>query len=279
MRLAVLTALTMAAFAANSLLNRAAVSADHADPGSFAVLRVAAGAVMLVLLVALRRRGLPLVSPRRIVGAGALALYMVGFSLAYLSLDAGLGALILFGVVQGVIFAYAALADRIPSLRQWIGAAIAFAGLGLVLWPQGAVPVPPAAALLMAAAGVGWGAYTLAGRGEPDPLAATAANFVWCLPVTAAAVWAAAPDWAMSGTGALLAVVSGAITSGLGYALWYSLVPALGAARSATVQLSVPVIAIAAGVALLGEPLGWTLAIGAALVIGGIALVTTAARG
>ena len=130
-----------------------------------------------------------------------------------------------------------------------------------------------------AVAGVGWGAYTLAGRGEPDPLAATAANFVWCLPVTAAAVWAAAPDGAMSGTGALLAVVSGAITSGLGYALWYSLVPALGAARSATVQLSVPVIAIAAGVALLREPLGWTLALGAALVIGGIALVTTAARG
>lgn len=273
MRLFLLTALTMIAFAANSVLNRMAVGGGQIGPGEFAVLRVLSGAAMLSLLAVVRHRPLPLWSRRRIVGAGALAIYMVGFSMAYLRLDAGLGALILFGVVQLGMFGFAALTGAMPTLRQCAGAAVAFAGLALALWPQGGLRADVPSVLLMVAAGAGWAAYTLAGRAEPDALAGTAANFLWCLPATALAIGIGGPLWGGGATGVALAVLSGAVTSGLGYALWYALVPQLGPARAATVQLSVPVIAIGAGVLLLSEPASGRLILGAALVLGGIFLI------
>lgn len=272
LRLALLVALTMAAFAANSLLNRAAVDSGAIGPAAFAAVRVLAGAVVLVALVLVRRQALPLWHRRRWAGALSLAAYMAGFSAAYLTLDAGVGALILFGVVQITMFALGALGGVAVSARQMAGAGVAFAGLAWVLWPAGGAQVPLTGALWMAAAGIGWGVYTLSGRGEPSALSATAANFCLALPLVALPlVWAADPvPVRLPGIG--LAVLAGGVTSGLGYALWYSLVPRLSAATAATVQLSVPVIALAAGAALLGEAPGWRLILGAAVVLGGIAL-------
>ncbi|MFC3614012.1 DMT family transporter [Lutimaribacter marinistellae] len=278
MRLVLLTALTMCAFAANSVLNRLAVDSSAADPGAFAALRVLAGAVMLAALVLLRGGTIPLGSRRRLVGAGSLTLYMVGFSLAYLSLDAGLGALILFGVVQIGIFAVSAMYKTVQTPRQILGALVAFAGLAWVLWPGAGAEADPFGALCMTLAGAGWAAYTLAGRAEPDALSATAANFVLAFPLTALALVVVNAGWSMTPSGAGLAILSGAVTSGLGYALWYRLVPRLAAPVTATVQLSVPVIALASGLLFLGESVPPALLVGAVVVLGGIALASFPTR-
>lgn len=272
MQVFLLTTLTMVAFAANSILNRFAVAGNLADPGAFALLRLSAGAAMLVCLVLWQHKPLPLFHRQRIVGAGALSLYMVAFSLAYLSLDAGLGALILFGVVQITMFGWTAISGAPPTGRQIIGAVVAFAGLTWILWPAGGLRVDPVGAGLMALAGLGWAAYTLAGRLETDALSATSANFVMALPVSAAVILILGTSLALTWEGGALAVISGAVTSGLGYALWYRLVPCLGSARAATVQLSAPAIAVLAGVLLLGEDLPLRLFFGGVLLLGGIAL-------
>ena len=278
MRLVLLTSLAMIAFAANSVLNRLAVDAGGIDPRSFALIRVMSGALMLALLALARRKSLPLRAPARIVGAGALALYMVGFSAAYLTLDAGLGALILFGVVQMTMFAVSALTGTPASGRQIVGAGIAFGGLDWVLWPGGAVVADAGGIVLMAAAGVGWAFYTLAGRREPDALSATAANFCYAAPLTLVAWLVIGGAVMVSPVGVALAVVSGSVTSGLGYALWYSILPRLSPSLAATVQLSVPVISLGGGVALLCEGASERVLLGGALVIGGIALIIQAFR-
>jgi drug/metabolite transporter (DMT)-like permease len=276
LRLAALVALVMAAFAANSLLNRAAVATGAADAAGFSALRLAAGAAVLQGLCLLRGRALRRHLRQAAFGAGSLTLYMLGFSLAYRSLDAGLGALILFGAVQITMFAWAALRGAAPAPLQWAGAGLAFAGLAFVLWPSGAVQVPPIGAALMAAAGLGWGAYTLAGRGEPDPLGATAGNFLWSAALVCPLVLAAGGLQGLTPHGALLAGVSGAVTSGLGYALWYRVLPRLDASLAATVQLSVPVIALAAGALLLQEAIGMQLILGTLMVLAGIFTVIRA---
>ncbi len=262
----------MCAFAANSILNRLAIDSGASDPAGFAVVRVLSGALVLAALVYARGATLPLRDKRRFVGAGSLSLYMIGFSVAYLTLDAGLGALILFGVVQITMFAAGALTGSAPTGRQISGAGIALAGLAYVLWPSGAVQVDLAGAGLMTAAGIGWAIYSIAGRSEPDALSGTAANFVVALPVTGLALLALGGDWQMTLAGYGLAALSGAVTSGLGYALWYRVLPQLAPAVAAIVQLSVPVIAIVAGIALLGEVASLRLLLGAGLVLGGIAL-------
>ncbi|MEL6618513.1 MAG: DMT family transporter [Pseudomonadota bacterium] len=274
MRLILLTCVTMVAFASNSLLNRAAIDSGAIDPSSFAVIRVAAGALALCMILTVRGGGLPVLAPGRALGALSLSLYMIGFSLAYVTLDAGLGALILFGTVQVTMFSWGALRGAPPNRRQLIGAGVAFAGLVLALWPKGgAAGSDLAGAGLMLLAGLGWAAYTLAGRGAQDPLAATAANFVVTLPIMLLLLVGAALHAAPSGIA--LAIVSGAVTSGLGYALWYHVLPQLTAQTAAVVQLSVPVIAIAAGALLLGESVGLPLILSAAMVLGGIALAVT----
>ncbi|KUJ79554.1 DMT family transporter [Ruegeria profundi] len=278
MRLFLLTALTMCAFAANSILNRLAIDTGASDPAGFAVVRVLSGALVLSILVWFRAGHLPLRNRRRIAGAGALSMYMIGFSIAYLTLDAGLGALILFGVVQITMFAVTSVTGSAPTRRQIAGAVIALAGLAYVLWPVGAVQVDPAGSLLMTAAGIGWAAYSLVGRSEPDALAGTAANFIVALPLTALALIVAGGEWRMTGAGYGLAIVSGAVTSGMGYALWYRVLPQLVPTTAAVVQLSVPIIAILGGVLLLGEVASLRLILGAALVLGGIALAVLRLR-
>ncbi len=274
MRLALLTALTMLAFAANSILNRAAVGAGHIEASDFALIRVIAGAVTLAALAILGKRQLALLLPSRLWGAVTLSLYLIGFSVAYLSLDAGLGALILFGGVQVTMFAGAALAgDALPA-RRWIGSGLAFAGLVWLLWPTGAVAVPIAAGLAMCVAALGWGLYSLAGRGSKDPLADTAANFLLAVPLCALTVLVmpeAAQTAPITLTGLILAVTSGAVTSGLGYALWYQLLPKLDASVAGLVQLCVPVIAVLGGIVLLSEPPSLRLIGAGVLVLGGIA--------
>lgn len=274
MRLALLTALTMLAFAANSILNRMAVGSYDIDAISFAVIRVMSGAVVLLTLALIQRRKLPMLAPGRIVGALALCLYLLGFSIAYIRLDAGLGALILFGCVQITMFAGAVAGGEPVPPARWIGAGIALAGLGWLVWPTGAVPVPVLGSLFMALAGVGWGLYSLAGRKAGDPLAATAANFLWAAPVCfllpmLLPVQLDATPTALRGI--VLACASGAVTSGLGYALWYAVLPRLDTAVAGLVQLTVPVIAILGGVVFLGEGVSLRLVAAAAVVLGGIA--------
>lgn len=270
MRLILLTSLTMAAFAMNSVLNRAAVDGGHADPAGFALVRVFSGAVVLGVILILRGGRPDVRTPRRWGGALALAVYMVGFSMAYLGLDAGLGALILFGTVQIALFLHAALTGAAPDRHQIAGAAVAFAGLVLALWPSGGAMGAVTGALFMVAAGLGWAAYTVAGRGALDPIAVTATHFLLCLPLLGVLLLGPVPSVTLSGWG--LAILSGGVTSGLGYALWYRVLPDLPGARAAVVQLSVPVIAIGLGASLLGEPVGLRVVLAAVLVLGGIAL-------
>ncbi len=263
--LILLTTVTMIAFAANSVLNRMALDGGLAGPGAFAAVRVVSGAAVLGALAQMRGGALDL-SP---VGAGSLALYVLGFSFAYVTLDAGTGALILFGGVQVTMFIGALiLGERIPA-RRWAGAAIAMGGLIWLLWPGQTAP-PVFGGLLMLAGALGWGIYSLAGRGAVDPLSLTAANFVWAVPVAVLA-WGLSQD-GMTGPGLVLAVVSGAVTSGLGYALWYRVLPQLGPSRAAVAQLTVPVLAAIGGFLILREDPSARLVIASALVLGGVLL-------
>jgi drug/metabolite transporter (DMT)-like permease len=271
MRLALLTTLTMIAFAANSLLNRQAVGTGGMDPSSFALIRVVAGAAVLATLASLRAGPRSTASSAGVVsGVVGLTLYLAGFSLAYISLDAGTGALILFGTVQITMFTGAALRGQALSAARAAGAALAFAGLLILLWP-GDTPVAVWPVLAMVSAGLGWGIYSLAGSGVANPLGRTALNFAFATPLIALLWWAMGAA-VLTGPGLWLAVVSGAVTSGLGYALWYAILPALGAQRAAVAQLTVPVIAALGGAVLLGETLGLRFAVACAFVLGGVAL-------
>lgn len=278
MRLFAIVALTMCAFAANSILNRIGVALQGMDPMDFATVRTGAGAAMLWILVMMRKAPRPaILSAKRFAGAAALTVYMIGFSWAYITLDAGLGALILFGVLQIVVFSWAVIeGGRIPLLR-WIGAGIALLGLCVLLWPSGDAKVPVGGAISMTIAGAAWAVYTLLGRAEADPLGATASNFLLCLPlVTLAMVWVGIGE--MPASGIITAIIAGALTSGLGYALWYRALPALPTTVAGIAQLSVPVIAVAAGVVFLSEPLSLRLIVAGGLVLGGIAVSLTARR-
>lgn len=272
MRILLLTSLTMLAFASNSILTRLAIDGGHADPYGFAVVRVLAGAVILLVIVRLRKEKVGLRDGKRMAGAVSLAVYMIGFSLAYLTLDAGLGALILFGVVQITMFGHAIWSGRSPTAFQSIGAAIAFGGLLLASWPGPDAVADPKGTLAMVCAGIGWAAYTISGRSARTALSATAASFTLCLPFLLVALSAFMTQLSPAGWG--LALLCGGLTSGLGYALWYTVLPALSPALAAIVQLSVPVLAIVAGALLLGEAITPTIVAAAVLVLSGIALAT-----
>jgi drug/metabolite transporter (DMT)-like permease len=272
MLLLCLTCLTMCAFAANSLLTRYAIDGGFADPGSFAILRVFSGALVLTLVLMAKRVPLRLLARERWAGAFSLSVYMIGFSIAYVSLDAGLGALILFGVVQITMFLHAVRTGAAPNGFQIGGALIAFAGLVIVLWPGTSAATDLLGAAAMVCAGLGWAAYTNAGRGATDPLEATAISFGQCLPVLLIVLLPFVSH--ITPMGLLLALVCGGITSGLGYALWYRVLPGLTPALAATVQLSVPVLAILAGAVFLQEALTLTTIVSAVMVLAGIALAT-----
>ena len=270
---ALLVAVVMVAFAANSVLNRMAVGQGLIDPAGFAVVRLAAGAAVLAGIAILRGGGVRGSVSGSVSGVCGLLVYLFGFSLAYGRLDAGTGALLLFGTVQVVMFAAAVLAREVVPVRRWAGVVLALLGLALLLAPAGQGGALAFAAMI--AAGAGWGVYSLAGRKAGDALAATAGNFVYALPVGVAlalgSAWVTGADvTAARPAGLALAVLSGAVTSGLGYALWYAVLPGLDRSRAAAAQLTVPVIAAAGGAVLLGEGVGIGFMLPAALVLGGV---------
>ncbi|MCH8269183.1 MAG: DMT family transporter [Acidobacteria bacterium] len=281
LRTVLLTAVTMTFFAANSLLARFALREGEIDGGSFTAVRIFAGAVALVLLVAVRRGGLAALRGNGSVGA-ALALfgYAITFSFAYLSLDAGVGALILFAAVQITMIAVGIVRGEQPGPSEWIGLTLAFGGLVYLVSPGLTAP-SPAGVTLMAASGAAWGCYSLAAKGVRSPIAATAGNFARAAPMAAGALvviwWTGQPH--ASWTGLRLAAISGAFTSGLGYAIWYITLKDLSTTRAAIVQLTVPVLAAAAGVILLGEQMTLRLVLASAAILGGVALALLGKNG
>lgn len=273
--LAAATALVMAAFAANSVLARLALAGGHADALTFTAVRLASGALVLSVLVL---RTLGGARSRRLGGdatsAAALLVYAAAFSVAYLALPAGTGALVLFGSVQATMIGVGVARGERLGGAQALGLMLALGGLVALVAPG--VDAPPAgAALLMAVAGVAWGVYSLRGRGAADATAQTAGNFLRAAPVAGALALVAvlAGQVHADASGIAFAVASGAVTSGLGYAAWYAVLPHLRATSAAVVQLSVPALAALGGAALLGEALTLRLALAALATLGGIALV------
>jgi len=269
-RVLALTTLAMVAFAANSLLCRQALAHTRVDPATFTTVRIASGALALALLA--RARGGSPVAAGSWGSALALFAYAAGFSFAYTSLPASTGALLLFGAVQLTMIGQGLRSGERLRPPQLAGLAAAFAGLVGLLAPGLSAP-PPLGAALMIAAGVAWGVYSLRGRGAGAPLLVTSGNFARAVPLALATSLAFMARASADPVGIALAAASGAIASGLGYAIWYSALPGLDATRAATVQLSVPVLASLGGVAFLGERVTLRLALASVAILGGIALV------
>lgn len=269
-RIALLTSLAMIAFAGNSLLCRVALSSTGIDAASFTTVRLLSGAVMLWLITRFVRRAHG--GSGNWLSALALFVYAAGFSFAYLSLTAATGALLLFGAVQATMITHGLWAGE--RLRRWqvIGLVLALGGLVGLLLPGLSSP-PLKGSLLMLAAGVAWGVYSLRGKGAGDPTRVTAGNFLRAVPMAAALSALMLGRATLDGAGFWAAVASGALASGLGYAIWYTVLPALKATNAATVQLSVPVIAALGGIAFLGESPTLRLFLASVAILGGIALV------
>ncbi|HTO73864.1 MAG TPA: DMT family transporter [Gemmatimonadales bacterium] len=270
-----LTSLALAAFAANSLLCRLALRAEAIDPASFTAIRLASGALTLVLLV--RIRGQRPHSPSWF-SPFYLALYAIPFAFAYLHLQAGTGALLLFGAVQCTMILGGWLEGHRLGWSEWLGLLIAFGGLAWLVAPGVSAPDPLSAAL-MVVAGLAWGFYSLRGRGAgAAALPLTAANFVRATPIAIVACLPFYPSLSATGHGVLLAILSGALASGVGYVIWYRALPGLAPVAASVVQLAVPLLAAFGGVALLGETMSWRLATATVLVLGGIALTLLSRR-
>lgn len=261
----------MLAFAANSILCRLALGAAAIDAASFTAIRLGSGALVLVLLARGRRREILFGGRGSWRSAAMLFIYAAAFSFAYRNLSAGTGALILFAAVQLTMLFHAIFSGERPGSAEWFGLALAFGGLIYLVLPGLSAP-PAFNAGLMTAAGIAWGIYSLRGRGTSDALGVTAGNFLRAVPFAVIAVIVTLADRHATLRGVILAVVSGAITSGIGYAIWYAALRGLTSTRAALVQLSVPVIAAAGGVAILQEKLTTRLVIASLLVLSGIAL-------
>jgi drug/metabolite transporter (DMT)-like permease len=274
-RLVLLTALAMLAFAGNSLLCRHALTATAIDPASFATLRIVAGAIALCLIVGLRDRAPPRAGSW--TSALALAAYAIAFSFAYASLTAATGALVLFAAVQVTMIAYGRWRGERLSAPQGAGFVLALAGLVGLMLPGLAAP-PLAGSALMVAAGVAWGAYSVLGKGGGEPLAVNAGNFARAAVFAVLASLATIARLNLDRAGVVDAILSGALTSGVGYAVWYAALRDLDVTRAAVAQLSVPVIAALGGILLLGESPTLRLALASIAILGGIALVVMSRR-
>lgn len=282
MRLFLLTSLAMLAFAANSLLNRAALAEQAIDPHNFTLMRLGSGAITLVLIAMLINRK----SMHEIASAGtwrsafALLIYAIGFSIAYLWLGAGMGALILFAMVQFTMLGVAIIKGDRPSALELIGLLLALVGFVALVSP-GFEQAPNFQAVgLMASAGIAWGAYSLWGRGSTTPTLDTAGNFwraflMGSIVIVPILLMQLSPSL-ITVKGMLLAIASGALASGVGYAIWYTALPGLTRTRAGIVQLSVPALAAIAGVVFLGEPLTVKFAALTVMILAGVGLATLA---
>jgi drug/metabolite transporter (DMT)-like permease len=260
----------MIAFAGNSLLCRVAMKDTGLDPASFTTIRLVSGAMMLWLIVQIRcgtHKG-----EGNWLSAVALFAYAAGYSYSYGSLSAATGALLLFGAVQATMIGHGIWRGERLLRIQLLGLMLALGGLFGLLLPGLSAP-PLLGSLLMLGAGVAWGIYSLRGRGEGDPTVKTAGNFLRAVPAAAALSLFMHHDASVDSTGVFYAVLSGAMTSGIGYAIWYAALPGLRATTAATVQLSVPVIVSLGGIVFLGESLTLRLVLASIAILGGIALV------
>jgi drug/metabolite transporter (DMT)-like permease len=269
MRLVVLTVLAMLAFAGNSLLCRAALRDTTIDAATFTAVRIASGALVLMAILAARRT--KPTSGGSWPMAAMLFAYAALFSFAYRDLTAATGALPLFGAVQLSMLGWALLAGERLRRLQFGGLAVAVGGLVYLLLPGLAAP-PPLAAALMIGAGISWAVYSVLGKRAGEPIAGTGGNFVRAVAFAAVLMLAASGHAAFDGMGLLYAVLSGALTSGLGYVLWYAALPSLRTASAAIIQLSVPAIATLGGALLLAEPIGLRVLVASAAILGGIAI-------
>lgn len=260
----------MIAFAGNSLLCRMALKHTAIDPATFTSIRMLSGAMALWLIVSMRTGS----RVQRGSWPSALALfaYAAAFSFAYVDLSAGMGALLLFGAVQATMILFGLWKGERLNGWQGVGLVAALGGLVALLLPGLSAP-PPGSAILMVGAGVAWGVYSLRGKGAGDPLATTAGNFLRAVPFAAGLSLLFLSLARTDFQGVTYAITSGALTSGVGYAIWYAALRGLTATSAATVQLSVPLIAAIGGVMLLGEPITLRLLGASAAILGGIALV------
>ncbi|MCG6911503.1 MAG: DMT family transporter [Deltaproteobacteria bacterium] len=266
-----LTMFALVAFAANSILCRMALGDAAIDPASFATIRLLSGAAVLWLTVRVTSRSNAADRPGNWVSTAMLFVYAAAFSFAYVSLDTGIGALILFGFVQATMIIAGILRGERSHVWVWCGLVIALAGLAYLCLPNAEAPSLPGA-FLMALAGISWGGYSLRGLRVERPAAVTADNFMKSVPLAVAFSLILLPTWNLSTRGVLLAVFSGGLTSGIGYVAWYAALRHLSATRAAILQLLVPVIAAAGGVVILSEQVTLRLALSGALILGGVGL-------
>jgi drug/metabolite transporter (DMT)-like permease len=270
LQLTILTVLALLAFASNSLLCRLALQHPGIDAASFTSIRLISGALTLWMIV--RARHGTRAAGGSWLSALALFAYAAGFSFAYTKLSAATGALLLFGAVQATMIGYGFLAGERFSKLQLVGLMLAVAGLMSLLTPGISRP-PLLGSLLMLSAGAAWGIYSLRGRHEGDPVETTAGNFQRAVPMAIVLTALTLNRASVDSTGFWSAVASGSLASAIGYAIWYTALPALKATHAATVQLSVPVIAALGGIFILGESLTMRLCVASVAVLGGIALV------
>lgn len=274
-----LTVFAMLAFAANSILCRLALvdsGEGSIDAASFTSIRLVSGAIILAILVLIRTREM---KPQnfKFFSVVMLFTYAICFSFSYIGIAAGTGALILFGTVQLTMILYGIYKGERPSYRVWTGVLLALAGLVYLLLPSVSAP-PLVSASLMVISGLAWGIYSLAGKGVNNPLAATTWNFIGTLPLVLLTYLIFHAEVHLTQKGIMLAILSGALASGIGYTVWYSALPYLNATRAATVQLTVPIIAAIGGVLLLSEPVSIRLGISSAAVLGGVYLTIRSAN-
>ena len=267
-----LTAISLIAFAANSLLCRMALGTNLIDPISFTTLRLVSGALALILISRIRRGA---VGPVKAKGSwpSALALfaYACAFSLGYVSITAGMGTLILVGAVQITMLGWAIVTGEKLSRIRWLGSAISMGGLIYLILPGISAP-DPVGALLMFVSGSAWGVYTIRGKGASAPIAMTTANFRWAAPLAILLSIICSATRHLEPSGILLAVLSGSITSALGYIIWYKALRHLTTSQASIVQLLIPVLTAFGGIVFLSEHISGRLLVGSALILGGVAM-------
>jgi drug/metabolite transporter (DMT)-like permease len=271
LRVAGLTVLALVAFAGNSVLCRLALADSSIDAASFTTVRLVSGAIALLIILGVTNRGTRPASYGSWMSAAMLFLYAACFSFAYISLATGIGALILFGMVQATMIAGALMAGDRPTVAEWLGWLLAVGGFVYLVSPGLTAPSPGGSAL-MAIAGIAWGIYSLRGRNESFALAGTTYNFVRSVPLVLVVSAFSLQDLHLTTNGVVLAILSGAITSGVGYAVWYTALQSISSMQAAMVQLSVPVLAAAAGILLLSESISLRLIVSSLLILGGIFL-------
>lgn len=269
-KLILLAMLAMAAFAANSLLCRMALVETDISPATFTFWRLFSGAVVLAVISVMRNQ--KTLQEGSWVSSLALFVYAAGFSFAYISMTTGAGALVLFGAVQITMISWGLFKGEKMTAFQWGGFVLALTGLVLLLLPNAAVP-KLSSAVLMLTAGMAWGVYSLRGKGVRLPIEATAGNFIRATPLALILMVVFWPEQQPEVEGIIYAIASGAMASGLGYALWYSILPHIAALKAATLQLTVPVLAVIAGWLLLNEVVTYRIMLSSVMVLGGVAMV------